>query len=77
MSAVPECASECGAVARRLYADACRRAGLPVPDTHVTHAPLLVPPLYEDLNMRCPHGVLWHMQPTSEQIAEWVRDGVE
>ena len=73
----PACAAECEAVVRELYADACRRAGVPVPETHITHVAPLVEPLYEDMNMRCPHGVLWHMQPTSEQIAEWVKDGIE
>ena len=24
----------------------------------------------------CPHGTTFYFEPTSEQIAEWVRDGV-
>ena len=62
---------------RREWARACEQSGVPVAETHITHLAPLIPPLYKDLRMICPHGVVWHMQPTSEQIAEWVRDGVE
>jgi len=75
MSTTPACADECKAVLVAMYAEACERAGVPVADAHITHVAPLIPTLYEDLHMVCPHGVLWHMQPTSEQIAEWVRDG--
>lgn len=69
-AALPPCDGECGEMVRRDL----RKAGL---DAHVTHiAPLIASP-YEDLNMTCPHGVTWHTAPTSEQIAEFVRDGVE
>jgi hypothetical protein len=74
---VPSCAAECVGVLRSIYDDACKRAGVPTPEVHITHVPPLVKPLYEELRMTCPHGVTWHMQPTSEQIAEWARDGVE
>lgn len=73
----PPCADECKAILWAAYEKACHAAGVPVPDAHVTHVAPIIPTLYEDVNLRCPHGVLWHMQPTSEQIAEWVRDGVE
>lgn len=36
-----------------------------------------MPGTYEPLNMRCPHGVKWHMEPTTDQIAAWTRDGVQ
>jgi ATP-dependent Zn protease len=42
----------------------------------VTHVPPLVPTDYEQLDMRCPHGVLWYTEPTSDQIAKWVAEGV-
>lgn len=72
----PPCADECIAVLREQLALACSATGVPVPDAHITHVPPLVPPMYEPLGMRCPHGVLWHMEPTSEQIAQWAKDGV-
>lgn len=77
IAAAPPCADECIAVLKELHAKSCALSGVPVPDTHYTHVAPLIPPAYEDIRMRCPHGVLWHMAPTSEQIAEWVRDGVE
>jgi hypothetical protein len=73
----PKCASECVAVLRQEWARACERSGMPVAEAHITHVAPLIPTLYMDLQMRCPHGVLWHMQPTSEQIAEWVKEGAE
>ena len=72
----PPCADECEGVLRKMYDEACARAGVPVPDYHVSHLTPLVQTEYLDLGMTCPHGVTWHMEPTSEQIAEWVRDGV-
>lgn len=65
----PPCDAECGALLRRKLA----ALGL---DAHVTHVPPILPPVYEDLDMTCPHGVRWHTAPTSEQIAKFVRDGV-
>lgn len=44
-------------------------------DAHVTHIPPLAPPAYEPLDMRCPHGVLWYTEPTSEQRAKWAAEG--
>lgn len=73
----PPCAEECGAVLRDIYAKACAHAGIPLIDAHITHVPPLIDTGYEPLAMRCPHGVMWHAEPTSEQIAEWVRGGVE
>lgn len=44
-------------------------------EAHVTHVPPLVRTDWEPLNMRCPHGVLWFTEPTSEQMAAWTEDG--
>jgi hypothetical protein len=76
-SSEPTCASECKTVIREEFAEVCRIHGVPVPDCHITHVPPLGEPLYLDLRMRCPHGVVWHMQPTSEQMADWAREGAE
>jgi hypothetical protein len=38
--------------------------------------PAIIPTTYEPLNMRCPHGVKWHAEPTTDQQAEWARGGV-
>lgn len=32
---------------------------------------------YNTEPLTCPHGVTYWIKPTSEQIATWVRDGVE
>lgn len=37
----------------------------------------LVPTPYGNENITCPHGTTYWFEPTSEQIAQWVRDGVE
>lgn len=64
----PPCADEC----RKVIVD-----GMAEMDTEV-HA-IWVQPLppsgYEPLNMRCPHGVLWFMEPTSKQRARYAREG--
>lgn len=46
-------------------------------EAHVTSEPPVIPSPYEDLGMRCPHGVRWYAEPTSEQIAKWADEGVE
>jgi hypothetical protein len=43
--------------------------------TVTTLAPLVRGP-YTEQAWVCPHGVRWYMEPTGEQIAQWVRDGV-
>lgn len=60
----------CGDLLRAYYVE----AGV---DAHVTTTPPIVPPLYEPLDMRCPHGVLWYAEPTGDQIAKWAKEGVE
>lgn len=42
----------------------------------VTVTPPLVAPRYEPLDMVCPHGRMWFMEPTGDQIARWNADGV-
>jgi hypothetical protein len=47
-------------------------------DTDVTVStarPLVATP-YTQPGMTCPHGTTFWMEPTSEQIAQWARDGV-
>jgi len=69
VSSAPDCAAECRGLVLRLL----RLRGV---DAHVTHVPPLVRTPYKPLDMRCPHDVLWYVEPTSEQIAEWAREGV-
>jgi len=38
-------------------------------------APLMAGPYTTD-PFTCPHGISYWIEPTSEQIAQWVRDGV-
>lgn len=46
-------------------------------DVTITTAEPLVDGPYTTGAFVCPHGVRFWMEPTGEQIAEWVRDGVE
>lgn len=69
-SAKPPCADECRAVLLTHYAE----VGV---EANVSWEPPTFAPAYEPLNMRCPHGVLWYAEPTTEQVADFVRDGVE
>jgi len=45
-------------------------------DVIVTTAPPLVLTRYDQDPFVCPHGVTFWHAPTSEQIAQWARDGV-
>lgn len=45
-------------------------------EANVSHLPPLVASGYDQLDMRCPHGVLWYAEPTSEQISKWAEAGV-
>lgn len=65
-----ECSEACGDVVRRLLRERDTEA-------HVTTVPPLVPSQFKPLAMRCPHGQIWHAEPTSEQVARWAADGVE
>jgi hypothetical protein len=42
----------------------------------VSDQPPIVQTAYEDLRLRCPHGVRWYAEPTSDQQAAWARDDV-
>lgn len=60
-------------------ADKCRRVlidGMAAMDTDVTAtwASPIFQSFYEPLNMRCPHGVLWHMEPTAEQRLRYAQE---
>ena len=41
-----------------------------------TEPPLVAGP-YTVAPFTCPHDVSFYMEPTGEQIAQWVKDGVE
>lgn len=42
----------------------------------VSTAPPIIETPYTLAAMRCPHGTDFWLEPTSEQIAAWTRDGV-
>lgn len=64
------CAQECAEVVRHGLAE----MGI---DANVSWLPPVTDRGYEDLGMRCPHGVRYYAEPTNEQIAKFVADGVE
>ena len=64
-SSAPPCADECRAVLRE-HAEAVLRGV----EVILTWAPPLFSSGYEPLNMRCPHGVSWFMEPTAEGRAQ-------
>jgi hypothetical protein len=45
-------------------------------DVHVSTLPPLVASPYGNHRFTCPHGVAYWSEPSSEQIAAWVKDGV-
>lgn len=46
-------------------------------DVTISTVPPLVIGPYTQPGLTCPCGVTFWVEPTGEQIAEWVRDGVE
>lgn len=44
-------------------------------EVHVAALPPIVPSPYEEASFTCPHGVTYWAEPTSEQVAQWVKDG--
>lgn len=64
-----------------MSADCCRKflidhyAAMGI-EVAVSDLPPIVSTPYEPLNLRCPHGVKWYAEPTSDQQAAWARDGV-
>jgi len=67
-SSAPPCADEC----RQVILDIVAVRGV---EAHVTWAPPLFPTGYEPLNMSCPHGVPWFMEPTTEQRIRYAQEG--
>jgi hypothetical protein len=65
----PDNHADCAAFLHRL-AD---RDGV---DIIVSDQPPLVLGPYTQPGMTCPHGVTFWVEPTGEQISQWVRDGV-
>lgn len=63
-------AHECETELRDLWA----KEGIEV---HITTVPPLTPGPYTSYSMRCPHGVTYWWEPTGEQTAQQVQDGVE
>lgn len=45
-------------------------------EVHVSTLPPLVAGTYETAGFVCPHGVEYFIEPTGEQIADWVARGV-
>lgn len=52
-----------------------RRAAANGLDVTVSTAPPIVIGPYPPEGYKCPHGIQLWMEPTGEQIAEWVRTG--
>ena len=69
MSALPAEHDGC----RQVLVDGMAKHGV---EATVSTAPPIIPTPYDQAPFRCPHGVNFYMAPTSEQIAEWRRDGV-
>ena len=67
--AEPENHEDCAAFVR----DGMAKLGC---DVTVSTAPPIVATPYDNSPLRCPHGVTFWMAPTSEQIAQWAKDGV-
>lgn len=56
-----ECASELYALAAETDVE-----------IHVSTLPPLIVGAYENAGFRCPHGVEYWIEPTGEQVADWV-----
>lgn len=67
-------AHECETLIRERWAQVC--GDQPTEVTISTQPPLVIGPYTKD-GLRCPHGITYWLEPTGEQIAQWVRDGVE
>jgi hypothetical protein len=68
MTAQPSDHADCPAFMR----DGMARLGTEITvstEPPIVQGPFTIPPFV------CPHGVRHWMEPTGEQIAEWVRDG--
>jgi hypothetical protein len=72
MSSEPERTCDCGTFLKRNMAEKY--------DIEVNASPwrpgMVMPAGFGDFNMRCPHGVQWHMEPTTEQRLQWAKDKV-
>ena len=64
----PPCADEC----RRVIVDLMAQQDTEV---HATWVAPLFPTGYAELDMRCPHGVPWFMEPTAEQRLRYAQEG--
>ena len=67
--------SQCAEFIRRAMAAIGAESGRNC-DIVVSSAPHIVASPYGANGYECPHGVTWWIEPTSEQIAEWNREGV-
>jgi hypothetical protein len=67
--------SQCGEFIRATMTAIAAESGRNCEITVSTAPPLVASP-YGDNGYECPHGVTYWIEPTSEQIAEWNREGV-
>lgn len=65
---------ECENELRTRWARIC---GDETTEVTISTIPPLVKGPYTQDGLTCPHGITYWMEPTGEQIAQWVRDGVE
>jgi len=65
---------ECETTLRENWAKVCGDHQTEI--TIRTVPPLVIGP-YTKPGLTCPHGITYWLEPTGEQIAEWVRDEVE
>lgn len=70
----PTFVHECESILRDQWAQVCGDS--PTDITISTSTPLVAGPYTTD-GYRCPHGITYWIEPTGEQIARWVRDGVK
>jgi hypothetical protein len=67
-----ECSRACGEFIR----DWCvANADYPT-EMDVSSSPPIIAQEHPPIAFTCPHGSYWYVFPTSEQIAQWARDGV-
>ena len=68
--------SACAEILREKFRQAARVQGQLDCDITVSTAPPLVLSPYGAHGFECPHGVVFWIEPTSEQIIEWGEAGI-
>jgi hypothetical protein len=69
----PQAQDVCGDECEKVLRDEMAEKGVKV--TVSTMAPLVRGPYTED-GFICPHGLTYWLEPTGEQIAEWISTGM-